>query len=204
MNELGKVTDSATQNADAAGSSPTPGAERRVLRVWMVDDHDELRDSFAQSLNADRWFRVSRQFSSLQAVLDALAEERPPHVILLDLNLGAENGLSGIVPIKKLAPTAKVVMFTTFTNTHAEAEAFRLGASGFLLKIYEVREIMDLIRQAVNHPEDTRLFPNLPYLPHLLKRATAEKATAPPPSERPGFLSALRQLCRPRRRQAAH
>lgn len=87
MNELGKVTDSATQNADAAGSSPTPGAERRVLRVWMVDDHDELRDSFAQSLNADRWFRVSRQFSSLQAVLDALAEERPPHVILLDLNL---------------------------------------------------------------------------------------------------------------------
>src|SRR5580765_6462005 len=123
----------------------------------MVDDHAPFREGLAQLLNTKPGFRVTRQFGSIEPLLTALAEERPPDLVLLDLNIGKENGLSAIVPIRKLVPAVKVLMLTTFTNTFSEEEAFRLGASGFLLKIYELTEIVELIHQAFHHPDDPRL-----------------------------------------------
>ena len=138
----------------------------------------------------------------LKEVTQRKNNDEYPGFILLDLNIGKENGLSAIRPAKKLAPTVKVVMLTTFNNTYAEAEAFRSGASGFLLKIYEVGEIIELIQKSFYHPDDRRLFPNLTHgsLPHAANPKTTQ---VPDTDERPGFFGALRQLWRPHRRQAA-
>ena len=177
--------------------------KRRLIRVWMVDDHVSFREGFAQLLNGTPGFKVTRQFSSTAPLLAALAEERPPDIVLLDLNIGKENGLTVIAPAKKLAPTVKVVMLTTFNNTYAEAEAFRLGASGFLLKIYDLPEIVRLIHQSFYCPADERLFPNLA---HVRQRLRSVPPTAPSgrvKENRTGLFSALRQLCRPRRQQPA-
>lgn len=186
----------------SAGAGETE-RKRRLLRVWMVDDHASFRQGFAQLLNATPGFKVSRQFSSPAPLLAALAEERPPDLILLDLNIGKESGLSVIQPAKRLAPTVRIVMLTTFNNTYAEAEAFRSGASGFLLKIYDLPEIVRLISQAIHCPADPRLFPNLSRGGDRQHSLSAKPMTAPITEERSGFFSALRQLCRPRRRQSA-
>src|ERR1051325_8639207 len=140
MNESGEFGQKARQNAGPSTSIAATERKRRLLRLWMVDDEASLRETFAQLLNSKPGLRVSRQFGSVQPILASLAEERPPDIVLLDLNIGRENGLSAICPIKKLAPGIRVLMLTTFNNTHAEEEAFRLGASGFLLKIYELDE----------------------------------------------------------------
>jgi DNA-binding NarL/FixJ family response regulator len=174
---------------------------RRLLRLWMVDDHAAFREGLALLLNTKLGFRVTRQFDSIEPLLSALAEERPPDLVLLDLNIGKENGLSAIQPIGKLAPSVKVLMLTTFTNTYSEAEAFRLGASGFLLKIYELDEIVELIRQAFHEPDDPRLFPNVSS-GRFQGGPPAGKAAPSMAIERPGFLGALRQLCRVRRQTA--
>ena len=52
-------------------------------------------------------------------------------MILLDINLGGQSGLSAIRPIKKLAPSVKVLMLTMFSNSHYEMEAFQLGCKRF-------------------------------------------------------------------------
>lgn len=125
----------------ATGSSvPVPAGDfrRRMLRIWMVDDDACLRDGFAEMFNREPGLRVTEQFSSIESLLNALTEQRPPDLILLDLSLRHENGLTAITPIKRLAPMVKILMFTTFNDTNCEAEAFRLGATGFLLKIYDV------------------------------------------------------------------
>src|SRR5215831_6881450 len=95
------------------GAAAAAERKRRLLRVWMVDDHASFREGFAQLLNATPGFKVTRQFGSSAPLLAALAEERPPDVVLLDLNIGKENGLTVIQPTKNLAPTIKVVMLTT-------------------------------------------------------------------------------------------
>src|SRR6476660_6490932 len=83
---------------------PATQASRRLLKLWMVDDHAPFREGLAQLLNTKPGFRVTRQFGSIEPLLTALAEERPPDLVLLDLNIGKENGLSAIVPIRKLVP----------------------------------------------------------------------------------------------------
>ncbi|HEV2246169.1 MAG TPA: response regulator transcription factor [Terriglobia bacterium] len=181
-------------------SAPLPGMDvrRRMLRIWMVDDDADLRDGFAQMFNREPGLRVTEQFGSIERLLNALAEQRPPDLILLDLSLRHETGLTAITPIKRLAPTVKILMFTTFNDTNCEAEAFRLGASGFLLKIYDVKEIVALIREAYYNPAEPRLFPNLP--------RNADGIVLPPvvspQKKRRTLTSSLRQLFRRRGRQA--
>jgi DNA-binding NarL/FixJ family response regulator len=127
----------------------------------MVDDNAALCEIFAHLLTKQPGIRCTRQFPSAEAVLTALAEERPPDLILLDINLAGQSGLSAIQPIRKLAPSVKVLMLTMFSNSHYEAAAFELGASGCLLKSYGLDEIAKLIHEAHHNPDAPGLFPTM-------------------------------------------
>jgi len=173
------------------------GSPRRVVRVWVVEDDAVLRQLFAQSLNQQPGIRCMRQFPSAKALLATLAEERPPHVVLMDVNLGHESGLSAIQPVKRLAPSVKVVMMSMFTNSYYEAEAFRAGASGFVLKTYEFEEIVRLIHEAHSAPGSPGLFRNLEVEMELAG------AGARSSGKRFSLVRAIRQLYAGARRQTA-
>lgn len=200
-----KVTDNlrvtGTNDINGTARPAVNGSSRRVLRVWVVDDNADLCELFAHLLTKQPGLRCTRQFPSADAVLATLAEKRPPDVILLDVNLGDQSGLSAIQPIKRLAPSVKVLMFTMFSNSFYEAEAFESGASGFLLKSYGVDEIAKLIHEAHNNPGAPSLFPNRA----LYKEAelAREKAVARSSGKRFSLAGALRQLCRAAPRQTA-
>jgi DNA-binding NarL/FixJ family response regulator len=183
------------KSAGNSDGGPVKGSERRVLRVWVVDDHAALGELFAQLLSNRPGIRCKRHFPSAEALLATLAEERPPDVILLDINLSGKSGLSAIRPIKKLAPLVKVLMFTMFSNSYYEAEALRSGASGFLLKSYEVDEIAALIHEAHRNPEAPGLFPSM-RLGKSVERKLGAVATEPPRTANPfSLVGALRELC---------
>ena len=146
---------------DTRACSSANGSSRRILRVWVVDDNAALRELFARLLTKQPGIRCTRQFPSAEAVLATLAEERPPDMILLDINLGGQSGLSAIRPIKHLAPAVKVLMLTMFSNSYYEVEAFQSGASGCLLKSYGLEEITKLIHEAHRNPGAPGLFPNM-------------------------------------------
>jgi DNA-binding NarL/FixJ family response regulator len=177
------------------------GSRRRVLRVWVVDDNAALRELFAHLLTKQPGIRCARQFPSAEAVLATLAEERPPDMIILDVNLGGQSGLSAIRPIKKLAPSVKVLMMTMFSNGHYEAEAFHSGASGFLLKSYGIDEIAKLIHAAHCSPGAPGLFPIMAQ--HKEAELGLKKARASRSGGRFNLVGALKQLCGAPRRQTA-
>jgi DNA-binding NarL/FixJ family response regulator len=172
--------------------------------VWVVDDNAALRELLAQLLTSQPGIRCTRQFPSAEALLNTLAEERPPDMVLLDINLGGMSGLSAIQPIKKLAPSVKVVMMTMFSNSHYEAEAFRSGAHGFVLKSYELDELVVLLHEANRNPDNPRLFPSI-----SLQKAKKREAELPPEmagsaSQPFSLVGAIRRWCQtPRRRTAA-
>ena len=186
---------------DAKDRSSANGSSRRVLRVWVVDDNAALRGLFAQLLTKQPGIKCRRQFASTEEVLAALAEERPPDMILMDVHLGGQSGLSAIRPIKKLAPSVKVLMQTMFSNSHYEVEAFRLGASGFLLKSYRLDEIAELIHEAHRSPRSPNLFPNMALYKEveLGFERTGDRGS----SMRYSLVGALQQLCGGPRRQTA-
>jgi len=186
---------------DTAARPSLNGSSRRVLRVWIVDDNADLRELFARLLSKQPGIQCRRQFPSAEAVLATLAEERPPDLILLDINLGDQSGLSAIQPIKKLAPSVKVLMLTMFSNSHYEEAAFQLGASGCLLKSYGLDEIAQLIHEAHRNPDAPGLFPTMDLAEEVELRL--EQTGARGSKKRFSLFGTLRQLRAAPRRQTA-
>ena len=85
-------------------------------------------------------------------VLGALVRKPVPDVILLDIHMGAANGMDAIVPIRRLAPRTRILMFTTLFDSLSEARALEAGAMGFLLKTDDSQEIVRRIYWVMEQP----------------------------------------------------
>jgi len=152
----------ATEQWELSSRTGTNGGEAQVspIRLWLVDDNDRMRATLAELLGRCDGIECTAAFSSPNALLSALASKIGPDVILLDIQMGDQNGLDAIRPIKSLSRSTRVLMLTTFFDDHAHSRAMADGASGFLLKRYPVEEILNSIRQAWKqpspHPKRTR------------------------------------------------
>jgi|GEM_PF-2180531 len=125
------------------------GAKRFGLaRVWLIDDNARFRLLLA-SLLEDEGFDCERAFSNPEEALSALAQEAPPDMILLDIEMGEYNGLDAIRPLKSVAKETHILMLTTFASPGARERAFREGASDFMLKSWLPNEIAEHLRQAM-------------------------------------------------------
>jgi DNA-binding NarL/FixJ family response regulator len=124
------------------------GVDGKALSLWLVDDHDGIRDLLADLLSDFGGIQCARQFSSAEAMLEALATDTPPDVILTDLNMGGMSGIDSIGPIKSLASATRVFIMTTFYDSEAARRAFKAGASGFLLKRDDVERNIEFILKA--------------------------------------------------------
>jgi DNA-binding NarL/FixJ family response regulator len=133
------------------GSSPIQNSQPSV-RVWLVDDNEELRKMVAELLDRLGGIECSRHFSSPDALLSTLASKPGPDVILLDVQMGDRNGLDAVRPIKSLTPSTRVLMFTTANNRAWRDRALGEGASDYLLKSYGMDHIAERIRTPSQDP----------------------------------------------------
>ena len=117
------------------------------LTVWLVDDRKDIRQMIATLLEREGGFRCAGQFEDTNALLSFLALHTPPDIILLDINLGSRNGLDALRTIKFVSPCTRVFILTTFWDSQYYVRAFREGASGFLLKTTDIREIAKTLRR---------------------------------------------------------
>ena len=122
------------------------------VRVWLVDDNDQLRKLVAEVLGRQDGIECARDFSSPDALLSELASKPGPDVILLDVQMGDRNGLDAVRPIKSLTRSTRVLMYTTCYNPEWRERALNAGASDYLLKSYEVERVVARIRCPANDP----------------------------------------------------
>jgi len=122
------------------------------VRVWLVDDNDQLRKLIAEVLDRQDGIECARDFSSPDALLSELASKPGPDVILLDVQMGDRNGLDAVRPIKSLTRSTRVLMYTTCYNPEWRERALNAGASDYLLKSYEVERVVARIRCPANDP----------------------------------------------------
>ncbi len=115
-------------------------------RVLLADDHALLLGAFEKLLSAD--CDIVGQVSDGRALVDA-AEELKPDVIVLDISMPLLNGLEAARQIKQKARGAKLVFLTMNEDTDLAAEAFRAGASGYLLKRSAASELLTAIREVL-------------------------------------------------------
>ena len=134
------------------GTSGSTQASAPNVRVWLVDDNDQLRTMVADLLTQFGGIECARHFSSPDALLSELASKPGPDVILLDVQMGDRNGLDAVRPIKSLTRSTRVLMFTTCFNPEWRERALGDGASGYLLKSEAMEKVAARIRCPANDP----------------------------------------------------
>jgi DNA-binding NarL/FixJ family response regulator len=115
-------------------------------RVVIADDHAFVADACVKLLEPE--FEVIGTFYDGQALLAAVPELKPD-VIVLDVGMPLMNGLEAGKRIKRLVRTVRIVYLTMNTDLGVAAEAFRGGASGYLLKTSAGSELVTAVREVL-------------------------------------------------------
>jgi DNA-binding NarL/FixJ family response regulator len=115
----------------------------QTTKVLIVDDHPLVLESLSQLL-ASHFTIVGRVQHSGDIISHAL--EHRPDVILLDACMPGLSGFAATRELKKVLPRVKVILVTMLTEAIAISEAFRAGASGYVLK----QSASDELRHAID------------------------------------------------------
>jgi DNA-binding NarL/FixJ family response regulator len=160
------VTDG-RQLADGAPEAQTAAP----IRVAIVDDHPVVRDGTASLLAGQPGIEVVATGGSLEDAVRLLGvDAAASDVLVLDVRLGTQSGLEALTG--RVAGTRPaVVVVTAYDYPQYAAAALRLGASGFVLKMAPVGELVDAIRRAA---AGGLAFATRPEQPVALTRREAE------------------------------
>jgi DNA-binding NarL/FixJ family response regulator len=115
-------------------------------RIILADDHTLVLEAFKHMLQPE--FEVVGTFADGLAVVEAAPELRPD-VVVLDIGMPTLNGLSTGQRLKQLLPTTKLIYVTANPDPDLAAEAFRLGASAYLVKTSAAGELVQAIRDTL-------------------------------------------------------
>ena len=136
------------------------------VRVLIVDDHEVLASSLAMVLDAEPDLRSVGVAGTLEKAR-AMVVSAAPDVILLDHRLPDGDGVASIGELRRLRPSAQVVVLTASAADHVLVAAIEAGASGFVSKSRSLDELTSAVRaaatgEAVISPEMlARLLPRL-------------------------------------------
>jgi len=117
----------------------------RPIRMLLVDDHEVIRCGLRMLLESHTGLEVVSETTTLAATVET-AEREQPDVILLDLDLGAENGLEIIPELRRVAPGARILVLTGVRDHDVHLQAVRLGAVGLVLKEHSTTVLVEAIR----------------------------------------------------------
>lgn len=119
----------------------------REIKVLVVDDHTLFREGIVGLLESQPDIAVVGQAGSAMDALTA-AVELSPDVVLMDISMPGTSGLSATAEIKARRPAVNVIILTIHDREDYLYQALRAGASGYVLKGADVRELLDAVRSA--------------------------------------------------------
>jgi DNA-binding NarL/FixJ family response regulator len=117
-------------------------------RVLIVDDHPLVRKGLTEAMAAEADLEVCGEAASVPEALRQ-AEATRPHVVIIDLTLGAEDGIELIDYIKSRWPTMKMLVSSAHDEQTYAARALRAGALGFISKREPLPQVVAAVRQVL-------------------------------------------------------
>jgi DNA-binding NarL/FixJ family response regulator len=115
-------------------------------RLILADDHTLIVDALKNLLQPE--FEVVGTFADGRALLES-APKLKPDLVVLDISMPNMSGLNAGARLKELMPSVKLIYLTMNADPDMAGEAFRLGASAYLLKNSAATELVRAIRDAL-------------------------------------------------------
>jgi len=115
-------------------------------RLLIADDHTLLAEACKDLLQPE--FNIVGIVNNGRELL-RMAAELKPDVVIVDVAMPQLNGLDAGEQIKRLTPSVKVIFLTMNLDPEVAAEAFRRGASGYVVKNSAAEELLSAIRRVL-------------------------------------------------------
>ncbi len=144
-----------TQPAGAAG------AQQRLIRIVLADDHAVLRAGLTALLNAEADMNVIGEAGDGLACI-AVVTATQPDVVLLDLNMPQMSGLEALAELHRVAPQSRVLVLTMHDDESYLRQVLATGGAGYVLKQAADSELLTAIRTVYHggtflHPAHTQV-----------------------------------------------
>lgn len=121
---------------------------RNRTRILIADDHALVAEACSRLLEPQ--YEVVGIVTNGRSLLQAAAELRPD-VVIVDVTMPQLNGLDAGEQIKQRFPATKLIFLTMNTGADVAAEAFRRGASGYVLKHCSAEELVVAVRRVLRN-----------------------------------------------------
>ncbi len=113
-----------------------------------MDDHGLFRESLSRLLESEPDFRIVATCATAAEALEMLRRERVD-IVLLDYDLGDENGLGLVERARAASARARILMVTAGMPDQVTVRAFEAGCSGIFLKHSPPGELVDAIHKVM-------------------------------------------------------
>jgi len=128
---------------------------RTPVRVVVVEDDPRFRKTLETLMGHAPGFELAASFASAEAALrEAVRAEQDGRIegwdlVLMDISLGGMNGIRATERLRELDADVPIVVLTVFEQPSVIVEAIAAGASGYLLKKTNARELLFQLRSVV-------------------------------------------------------
>jgi two-component system response regulator DevR len=126
-------------------SAPMNDAADRVIRVFLLDDHEVVRRGITDVLEADGIAVVGEAATAAEALRRIPATS--PDVAILDARLPDGSGIDVCREVRSTLPAVRCLILTSYDDADAVFAAVMGGASGYLLKQIRGTSLVDAVRQ---------------------------------------------------------
>lgn len=116
-------------------------------KVLFIDDDVLLGNIVTMALTAEGY--VVHQQNSLTGIKAVVCEFRPS-IIIMDVEIGAEDGIDAIPGLYAVSPEIPIIIISSHTESHEVVRALRNGAKVYLKKPFEIEELIAYIERYAN------------------------------------------------------
>lgn len=111
--------------------------KKAKIPIFLIDDHELVRESIKDLLEISGFFKVVGQASNGLSAMGKISTIPEVGFVILDVNLPDINGIKLIPKILEICPKTKVVMLTMNEGDEIRENAIKYGASGFFTKSFQ-------------------------------------------------------------------
>ncbi|MBD1394456.1 response regulator transcription factor [Mucilaginibacter glaciei] len=124
-----------------------------MIKVLLAEDHNMVRDGIRSLLEKEEDIQVLAEASNGKEVLKFLKDGLKPDIILTAINMPQMSGVEVIIRLKQTYPNVKVIVLTMLDDEKHVVQAFKAGATGYILKSANATELTFGIRHVISTGE---------------------------------------------------
>jgi two-component system chemotaxis response regulator CheY len=118
-----------------------------ATRVLIVDDAAFMRMMVKDILSKNGYEIVGEAENGVKAV--EKFQELKPDLTTMDITMPEMDGITAVKEIKKIDPSAKVIMCSAMGQQAMVVEAIQAGARDFIVKPFQPDRVLEAVRKAV-------------------------------------------------------